>query len=59
MPITIPSGAGYTRVDAIPPEVGQSVEYGGYVFVIQETEHKRISRVNVIKLELLVEEEGA
>ena len=49
----------YSRVETIPPEVGQSVEYGGYVFVIQETEHKRISRVNVIKLEMLVEEEGA
>lgn len=49
----------YSRVETIPPEVGQSVEYGGHLFVIQETEHKRISRVNVIKLEMLVEEEGA
>ncbi|KQY94614.1 hypothetical protein ASD24_03425 [Paenibacillus sp. Root52] len=49
----------YSRVETIPPEVGQSVEYDGHLFVIQETEHKRISRVNVIKLEMLVEEEGA
>ncbi|MNW66311.1 Transporter associated domain protein [compost metagenome] len=49
----------YSRVDAIPPEIGQSVEYDGYLFIIEETEHKRISRVHVMKLEMLVEEEGA
>lgn len=49
----------YSRVDTIPPEVGQSVEYDGYLFIIKETEHKRISRVNVVKLEMLVEGEGA
>ena len=49
----------YSRVDAIPPEVGQTVEHNGYLFVIEETEQKRISRVQVVKLEMLVEEEGA
>ncbi len=49
----------YSRVDAIPPEIGQSVEYDGYLFIIEETEHKRISRVHVMKLEMLVEDAGA
>lgn len=49
----------YSRVQTIPPEVGQSAEYDGYVFVIQETEHKRISRVSAIRLEQLSEGEGA
>jgi len=39
----------YARIDALPPRKGQSVDYEGSTFIVDETEQKRISRVRVLK----------
>ncbi|MDO7904862.1 hemolysin family protein [Paenibacillus sp. JX-17] len=49
----------YSRVEAIPPRVGQSVEFEGFLFMVEEMEYKRISRIRLMKQEILAEEAGA
>jgi len=50
----------YSRIDILPPQVGQTVEYGGITYVVEETDNKRISRVKLIREQLLpLEEAGA
>ncbi|MCH1643073.1 hemolysin family protein [Paenibacillus timonensis] len=50
----------YSRIDLLPPQVGQTVEYGEYTYVVEETDNKRISRVKLIRQQLLpLEEAGA
>ncbi|OWA37947.1 hypothetical protein B9G55_05195 [Saccharibacillus sp. O16] len=39
----------YARIDALPPRKGQSVDYEGTTFIVDETEQKRISRVRILK----------
>lgn len=50
----------YSRIDILPPQAGQTVEHEGYTFVVEETDNKRISRVKLLKEQLLpIEEAGA
>lgn len=49
----------YSKLEANSPQPGQSVEYDGHVFVVEETEHKRIARIKLLRLQLLAEEAGA
>ncbi len=50
----------YSRIDILPPQTGQTVEHEGYTFVVEETDNKRISRVKLLKEQLLpIEEAGA
>ncbi len=38
----------YSRVESLPPQIGQSVAHEGHLLVIEETEQKRISRVKLV-----------
>lgn len=50
----------YSRIDILPPQAGQTVEHEGYTFMVEETDNKRISRVKLLKEQLLpIEEAGA
>ncbi|GIP11053.1 membrane protein [Paenibacillus macerans] len=50
----------YSRIEILPPQVGQTVEYGEFVYVVEETDNKRISRVKLIRQQLQpLEEAGA
>ncbi|WP_223066177.1 hemolysin family protein [Paenibacillus caui] len=50
----------YARIDVLPPQVGQTAEYGGYTFTVEETDNKRISRVRLLKQQLIpLKEAGA
>lgn len=49
----------YSKLEANSPQPGQSLEYDGHVFVVEETEHKRIARIKLLRLQLLAEEAGA
>lgn len=50
----------YARIDALPPAVGQSAEFEGFTFTIEETDNKRISRVRLLKQQFIpLEEAGA
>ncbi|AKG34972.1 hemolysin family protein [Paenibacillus durus] len=49
----------YSRLEASPPHKGQFVEYGSHLFIIEETDNKRISRIKLLKMEPLAEEAGA
>lgn len=50
----------YSRIEVLPPQVGQTVEYDGYIYMVEETDNKRISRVKLLKqLFIPVEEAGA
>ncbi|WP_138493747.1 hemolysin family protein [Paenibacillus pinistramenti] len=50
----------YARIDALPPKIGQTAEFDGYLFTIEETDDKRISRVRLLKQQFLpLEEAGA
>lgn len=50
----------YSRIDVMPPYVGQTVEYDGCTYVVEETDNKRISRVKLIIQQLMpLEEAGA
>ncbi len=48
----------YSHVEVIPPQPGQSVEFEGCMFVVEEVENKRISRIRLIKQPVIVEEAG-
>ncbi|WP_309271270.1 hemolysin family protein [Paenibacillus sp.] len=49
----------YSRIEAIPPQEGQSSEVDGHIFIVEETDHKRISRIKLLKPQIIVEEAGA
>ncbi|MDF9841169.1 MULTISPECIES: hemolysin family protein [unclassified Paenibacillus] len=49
----------YSKLEVNPPQKGQSVEFGSHLFVVEETENKRISRIKLLKLQILSEEAGA
>ncbi|KUP23695.1 hemolysin family protein [Paenibacillus sp. DMB5] len=49
----------YSKLEVNPPQKGQSVEFGSHLFVVEETENKRISRIKLLKLQVLSEEAGA
>lgn len=48
----------YSHVEIIPPQPGQSVEFEGCQFVVEEIENKRISRIRLLKQPILMEEAG-
>ncbi|WP_089153610.1 hemolysin family protein [Paenibacillus tuaregi] len=50
----------YSRIEVLPPRIGQSAEFEGHTFIVEETDQKRISRIKLLKQELLpLEEAGA
>lgn len=50
----------YSRIQTLPPAVGQVVEYEGYLFSVKEIDLKRISRVKLLKVQFMpLEEAGA
>lgn len=49
----------YSKLEVSPPQKGQSVEFDNHLFIVDETENKRISRIKLLKLQLLKEEAGA
>lgn len=50
----------YSRIEILPPQIGQTVEHEGYTYVVEELDNKRISRVKLIKQQYLpIEEAGA
>ncbi|MFC7680263.1 hemolysin family protein [Paenibacillus sp. GCM10028914] len=48
-----------SRLEAILPHKGQSYSYGEYLFIVEETENKRISRIRLIRQHALQAEAGA
>lgn len=49
----------YSKLEVNPPQTGQSYEFDGHLFMVAETEQKRISRIKLMKLQYLSEEAGA
>ncbi|WP_405113504.1 hemolysin family protein [Paenibacillus sp. FSL K6-1217] len=49
----------YSKLEVNPPQKGQSIEFDNHLFVVEETDNKRISRIKLLKLQLLTEEAGA
>nr|WP_281278447.1 hemolysin family protein [Paenibacillus zeisoli] len=51
----------YSRIEVLPPRIGQSAEYGGCTFIVEETDQKRISRIKLLRHEAFaqLEEAGA
>lgn len=50
----------YSRIEVLPPQVGQTVEYEGCLYIIEETDNKRISRVKFLQQEFIpLKEAGA
>jgi CBS domain containing-hemolysin-like protein len=49
----------YSKLEVNPPQKGQTVEFDGHLFVVDETENKRISRIKLLKMQFLTEEAGA
>lgn len=49
----------YSRLEAIPPQKGQSVEFDNHLYIVDETDNKRISRIHLLKKQPMQEEEGA
>lgn len=49
----------YSKLEVNPPQKGQSVEFDDHLFIVEETENKRISRIKLLRLQLLNEEAGA
>ncbi|WP_151736368.1 hemolysin family protein [Paenibacillus tengchongensis] len=49
----------YSRLEGGPPQKDQTVEFDGHLFVVEETENKRISRIKLLKLQFMTEEAGA
>ena len=48
-----------SRLEVILPHKGQSYSYGEYVFVVEETENKRISRIRLLRQQFVQAEAGA
>ncbi|WP_341347755.1 hemolysin family protein [Paenibacillus sp. FSL H3-0469] len=49
----------YSKLEVNPPQKDQSIEFDNHLFVVEETDNKRISRIKLLKLQLLTEEAGA
>ncbi|WP_379127069.1 hemolysin family protein [Paenibacillus sp. sgz500958] len=49
----------YSKLEASSPYKGHSVEFDDHLFMIDEMENKRISRIKVMKLQQMIEEAGA
>ncbi|WP_039790711.1 transporter associated domain-containing protein, partial [Paenibacillus riograndensis] len=49
----------YSKLEVNPPQKGQTVEFDSHLFVVEETDNKRISRIKVMKVQFLTEEAGA
>ncbi|MEK4851883.1 hemolysin family protein [Paenibacillus sp. FSL H7-0756] len=49
----------YSKLEVSPPQKDQSIEFDNHLFVVEETDNKRISRIKLLKLQLLTEEAGA
>ncbi|AOZ94526.1 hemolysin family protein [Paenibacillus crassostreae] len=49
----------YSRLETIPPQKGQSVEFDNHVYIVDETDNKRISRIQLIRKQFVGIEEGA
>lgn len=49
----------YSRLETIPPQKGQSVEFDNHLYIVDETDNKRISRIQLLKKQPMQEEEGA
>lgn len=49
----------YSKLEVNPPQKGQSIEFDGHLFVVEETENKRISRIKLLRLQFMETEAGA
>lgn len=50
----------YSRIEILPPKIGDIAEHNGYLYMVEETDNKRISRVKLLKQQILpLEETGA
>lgn len=49
----------YSKLETNPPEIGQTVEFDQHLFIVDEMDSKRISRIKVVKVQLFIEEAGA
>lgn len=49
----------YSKLEVNPPQKGQSIEFDDHLFIVEETENKRISRIKLLKVQFLIEEAGA
>lgn len=49
----------YGKLDATPPRQGQCVTFGSRLFLIEETDNKRIVRIRISQAQQLADEEGA
>lgn len=49
----------YSKLEVNPPQKGQSIEFDDHLFIVEETDNKRISRIKLLKIQLLTEEAGA
>lgn len=49
----------YSHIETIPPHKGQSAEIDGHIFIVEETDHKRISRIKLLIPQVMAEEAGA
>jgi len=49
----------YSKLEINPPQKGQSVEFDRHLFIVDEMDAKRISRIKVMKIQLMIEEAGA
>lgn len=50
----------YAHIEALPPKVGQTAEFEGVRFTVEETDNKRISRVRLLIQQFIpLEEAGA
>ncbi|MEK4511145.1 MULTISPECIES: hemolysin family protein [Paenibacillus] len=50
----------YSRIEILPPQIGASVHYEGDLYVVEETDNKRIARVKLLKQHYIpIQEAGA
>ncbi|MNN55043.1 Hemolysin C [compost metagenome] len=50
----------YSRIEILPPKIGDTVEHEEYLYMVEEIDNKRISRVKLLKQQFLpIEEAGA
>ncbi|MBA9083993.1 CBS domain containing-hemolysin-like protein [Fontibacillus solani] len=50
----------YSRIEILPPRIGDTVEHEDYLYMVEEIDNKRISRVKLLKQQFLpIEEAGA
>ncbi|MHA0857970.1 hemolysin family protein [Paenibacillus sp. CMAA1364] len=49
----------YSRLDTIPPQKGQSVEFDDHIYIVEETDNKRISRILLHRMAFQTKYEGA